>query len=142
MNELQHAYQLMNPLAREADLTGPHHVGVEVDLEMQALHWASWRTIGRVSKIVGALAFIYAAAREGPNPTARAIAIGGSLMWIMSEAVSNQVCSRAVTSAPPALQAVMGKMGSWQPLGMTKAGEVVDKPKPGSFTAQRHESVR
>jgi hypothetical protein len=123
MSELQNVMFQAGPLIREQDLTGPHHVGAEVDLEMQAMHVASWRFMTKLLFGGAALSFLVSMYSKGPAFRGYwgGFAVGLGVAGGVASGMSRQVCSRAVTSAPPALEAMVGETGSWQPIGWEKS---------------------
>ena len=98
----------------ERDLTGPHHVGAEIDLEYQTSHHMAW------GKATSALLWgSIAASAVGiccRSDFAGGLGIGLIPAAIAASYLSQSVASKAITDGPKALLELVGPVGKWSPV--------------------------
>jgi hypothetical protein len=119
-NALRRNFERMGPILKEfgeESLTGPHHVGSEIDLEFQASHNAAWRTWSSVLFWAGVAAGGYALYSSGAGGKVAAVIAGAGLLGsVLAGAMSKTIASRALTETHPALRGVVGDTGGWSPV--------------------------
>jgi hypothetical protein len=153
---LKENWEKIGPIVRanpKLGMTGPHHVGAEIDLEFQASYNAAWRTYAKGFLAGMAGSFGAALLLQGKRGEGTALFAAGfcGAAAILSEAMSKTVASRALTETHPALKPIVGKTGGWEPvdskdLGPTTLpdGQALDPdklrstPKAAKVTFQRY----
>ena len=95
------------------DLTGPHHVGAEIDLEFQASYNAAWRTFSKIF-LLGSLAAVVSAGYQkqtgGDLGLPLFFAGFGVAGAFFSEVMSKTVASRSLTETHPALRSIPSRV--------------------------------
>ncbi len=148
-DDVTQAFARTGPLFDKQDLTGPHHVGVEVDVELQIEHTVFWqRASDRLACLSGG--FLAISIWGALNDSDLAIgtgmvgSIGASVASVLSLMQSKSISSYAVTDAPPILKAQIGPTGGWWPVVGTLPDGTVgpSRYKGETFTVRRHTSPR
>jgi len=118
------------------DLTGPHHVGAEIDLEYQAYHRARMETASRV--LGGAAAALIGWGAFRGERLSLGAGFGAAVSAVLAERMSRMICSRSVTDGPRSLRVLIGDTGKWTAVTADGKKESEALAKGKTFMVARH----